>query len=119
MFAMFKEGLIRMEQLRNQVNTAVMHIEEFLSLLIIGRNEMADRYVPVITRLLNDIIPKIIKYTGKDELSASQDSAIWVQLLKNVIDAMESDDGFVIVDAYKDMVEMLRYYLNSMEIENG
>ncbi len=110
---------MRMEQLRNQVYTTVMHIEEYLSLLIIGRNEMAEQYVPVITRLLNDIIPKIIKYTGNDELSASQDQAIWVQLLKNVIDAMGSNDDFVIIDAYKDMSEMLGYYINSMEIENG
>ena len=108
-----------MEQLRNQINMVVMYIEEYLSLLIIGRNEMAEQYVPVITQLLNEIIPKIMKSNGDGKLQTSQDPVIWVQLLKNVIDAMGSDDGFMVIDAYKDMAEMLRYYMNNMEIENG
>ena len=108
-----------MEQLVNQINMVVIHIEEYLSFLIIGRNEMAERYVPVITQFLNEIIPKIMKGNGDGKLQTSQDPVIWVQLLKNVIDAMGSDDGFLVIDAYKDMAEMLKYYMNSMEIENG
>lgn len=98
--------------------TAVKHIDEYLNLLIIGRHETAEQYVPVITRMLNEIIPHIIKCHGDGEISNQPDPIVWVQLLKNSIDAMEADDDFIIIDAYKDMAEMLKYYLDCMETAN-
>ncbi len=107
-----------MEQLKNNIIIVISYIDQYCSLKIIGRNEMADKCIPVITAMLKEIIPEIIKSAEKERLLTEQDPGIWVMLLKNIVDAISGDDDFIKIDMFEYMAEYLKYYLTVLETEN-
>ncbi len=107
-----------MEQSGNEVFVSIMHIEQYCRLKVIGKDDMAEQYVPVITGKLNEIIPKLIKARSEREDTDYVDPAMWAMMLKRIIDAMGTDDDFIKIDAFEDIAELLKYYHSCLETGN-
>ncbi len=107
-----------MEQLKNEMLTVILHIEKYCTLKVLGINDKAEQFVPAITGMLNRIIPEVIRACEEEKSLKEQDPAIWVFMLKRILDAMGGDDDFVKIDAFEDMAAVLKYYHSCLGTEN-
>lgn len=105
-------------QLKQKIIDAIMYIDQYCKLIMLGKYDLTDRYILVLTTSFSTLIPEIIKTYNEYELLKNEDSYVWVKLLGRILEALSSDDDFRKVDVLMiEMRQQLTRYMEYMEQE--
>lgn len=95
------------EQIYNFINS----VEQYIQLLILNQNAMADRYVSIIMDDLSLVFPKIVSLYDDEKYGfPKEDKEYWVNQMQRIIDTLEGDDSFAKIDVlYNETCENMMF----------
>lgn len=108
------------EDLKRELALTGYKINEYCDLLLLGKTEVADNFVSVVTDALSSVVPKILRAYSEVESLREEDSSIWGFQLKRILSAMSSDDDIKKIDVLKlETVELFRILLEALGQSDG
>lgn len=106
---------IQMNSLIEKIYSVINDVEQYVELILLAQNAMADRYVSILLEDFSDVLPKIIK--AYDEISAlpKEDQEYWIAQMSRIIDTLEGKDAFAKIDVlYSETCENMLYFANQI-----
>ncbi len=109
-----------LEELSREIAVTGYKINKYCDLLIFGRTKVADHFVLVLNDAFQSVMPKIIKAYDEVECLKGEDSSIWIEQLKRIIDVLASDDDVRKIEVLKfETIENFKILMEVLEQQNA